>query len=62
MNAALGVTAGANITKLIRAVVAEFAIAAFFIIIFAVAGVKTLTAGDATPVQKERGFFALGFF
>ena len=48
-----GVTAVAGTIKLIKAVVAEFAIAAFFHTIFAVAGVKTPTAGDATPVQKS---------
>ena len=42
MNAAPGVMAGASITKLIRVVVAEFAIATFFITIFDRAEVEKL--------------------
>ena len=47
-----GVTAVAGITKLIRAATDNFG-SCFFHTIFAVAGVKTPTAGDATPVQKS---------
>lgn len=49
--AAHGVTAGASTIKLIRAATERIG-SCFFHTIFAVAGVKTPAAGDATPVTK----------